>query len=88
MGAIERITIELPEEAVKRLRARVAAGEFASESEAIAEALHGLDGDFEGSSGFQTWLRGPLVQAYDAVSDGTAILHSSEEARRRLGVDR
>jgi len=76
MGAVQRITIDLPEEIVERLRARVAAGEFASESEAIAEALHGLD-DLEDSSGFQAWLQGPLAQAYDAVSDGRPGQRSS-----------
>jgi len=88
MGAMQRITIELPEDTLKRLRARVAAGEFTSESQAIAEALRGMGDAFEDGPDFQAWLRGPLVEAYDAVSDGTAVVHSSEEARRRLGVDR
>lgn len=88
MGAIERVTVELPEELVQRLRARVAAGEFASESEAIVEALHGLDDGFEDNPAFQAWLRGPVAEAYDEVENGTAVLYSSEEARRRLGIDR
>ena len=84
MGAIERITAELPEEVAQRLRARVAAGEFASESEAIVGALHGLDGGFENDPAFQAWLRGPVAEAYDEVSAGTAEILIADKVRESL----
>jgi antitoxin ParD1/3/4 len=87
MGAIERITIDLPAGMAARLRARLAAGEFASESEAVIDALLALEAAPADDAGVDAWLRGPVAEAYDAVSDGRATLHTGEEARRRLGVD-
>jgi antitoxin ParD1/3/4 len=39
MGKLERITVALPEELVARLRAAVDAGEYATTSEIVREAL-------------------------------------------------
>lgn len=39
MGALERITISLPEEMVAEIKAAVEAGEFTNTSEAIRDAL-------------------------------------------------
>lgn len=88
MGAMERITVELPQDLVERLRARVAAGDFPSESVAILEALLWVEDEGDPDPAIDAWLRGPVAAAYDAVSDGTAVVHSSDEARQRLGIAR
>jgi len=41
MGKLERITVALPEEMVASLRAAVDAGEYATTSEIVREALRG-----------------------------------------------
>lgn len=86
MGAAQRITVDLPEEMADRLRERISAGEFATESDAIVEALLALDCPMPTCGEVDTWLHGPVAEAYDAVKNGTAVIYSSEEARKRLGV--
>lgn len=81
MSAVERISVEVPVTIARAMRARVAAGRFASESEAVASALETVEKqerDLEG------WLRGPVADAFDAVENDTATLFTAEEARARL----
>lgn len=86
MGAFERITVELPGRIAERLRARVAAGEFATESDAIIEALLALDAPAPSNNGIDTWLQGPIIAAYDDVKSGKATLLTHEEMCSRLGI--
>lgn len=81
MPSVERISVEIPATLAAAMRARVAAGRFASESEAVASALEAAE-DEEGAA--ERWLRGPVSEAFDAVDDGSAILYSPEEVRARL----
>lgn len=81
MPNLERISVEVPVGLARSMRARVAAGRFASEDEAVASALEAAE---EEEYAVERWLRGPVAEAYDAVEDGSAVLYSPEEVRARL----
>lgn len=81
MPATERVSVEVPSAVAAAMRARVAAGRFASESEAVAAALEAAE---EQERDMDAWLRGPVADAFDSVEDGTAVLFTPEEARARL----
>ncbi len=83
MPATEIMSVEVPVELARAVRARVAAGRFASESDAVTAALESAEREERDGD---AWLRGPVAEAFDAVDDGTARLFTPEEARARLGV--
>jgi antitoxin ParD1/3/4 len=66
------------------VRARVASGRYASESEVIREGLRALA---DQERAVEAWLRGPVADAYDAVDDGSAELLTIEEVRASLDRD-
>lgn len=57
------MNISVPPDIAERLKAKVAAGNYASESELIAAALDALD-DRERS--LEDWLHNEVIPAYDA----------------------
>jgi len=96
MEATRRLEIELPEDMAEAVSARVASGEFASESEVVATGLKLLD-DRDADADdpeLEAWLRTEVIAAYDewkANPSGGMTLDQvnayldQERERRRAG---
>ena len=81
MRTSRQMSVTLPHAMADAVRARVAAGRYASESEVIREGLRALA---EQERAVEAWLHGPVAAAYDAVMDGSAELLTPEEVRAGL----
>lgn len=86
MGAITRLTIDLPDDLANSVREGVASGRYASESEVIQEGLRALleRDDAEFDEEVEHWLRTDVVRAYDAVKAGRSKGRSIEEVQAAL----
>ncbi|AXV14714.1 type II toxin-antitoxin system ParD family antitoxin [Neorhizobium sp. SOG26] len=75
------ITISLPEDMAELVKKKVASGEFADESEVVAEGLRYLsDRDAE----IETWLRSEVVPVIETHDPSKAI--PIDEVRRRISA--
>lgn len=81
MRTTKQMSVTLPHEMAAMVRAKVAAGDYASESEVIREGLRALAAR---DRALQTWLSEMVAPAYDRlVADPTRVV-STEEVRARL----
>lgn len=64
MRSTQQFSITLPNEMAERLRGRVAAGEYASESEVTREGLRALQAQ---DRAIERWLHDVAVPAYEAL---------------------
>ena len=76
MRSTQQFSITLPNEMADAVRAKVAAGEYATESEVIRDGLRAL---LARDRAVEDWLRGDVAAAYDALKADPA---------RAVGVDR
>lgn len=83
MRTTRQLSITLPNEMADALRARVASGAYATESEVIRDGLRAL---FARDEAVEAWLRDEVSGAYDALlaDPGSAI--SADEVRARLAA--
>lgn len=81
MRTTQQMSITLPTEMAQKVKARVASGDYASESEVIREGLRALE---ERDAVVERWLREEVVPTYDAYKAGLERTHSLEEVMRRL----
>lgn len=90
MEATRRLEIELPEELADAVRARVASGEFGSESEVVATGLKLLDDrDVDANdSDLETWLRSEVVPAYQEWKAGGEKGLTADEVQASLAKRR
>ncbi len=75
------ITVSIPEEMAELVEKKVASGEFADESEVIAEGLRYLA---DHDAGIESWLRDEVVPTITAHDPSKAIPIS--EVRRRINA--
>ncbi|MCF3948534.1 type II toxin-antitoxin system ParD family antitoxin [Acidiphilium sp. AL] len=64
MRSTQQMSITLPKEMAQLIRAKVAAGEYASESEVIRDGLRTL---LARDRAVESWLREQVAPAYDAL---------------------
>jgi putative addiction module CopG family antidote len=64
MRSTQQFSITLPNEMAEAVRAKVAAGEYATESEVIRDGLRVL---LARDRALEDWLRKDVASAYDAV---------------------
>lgn len=83
-----RLSVTLPDDLAEQVRAKVASGQYASESDVVIEALRTLQ---ETEQSVEQWLRTEVVQAYDELEADPAsgvsldeLRDSVERTRRRL----
>ncbi|MBW6421155.1 type II toxin-antitoxin system ParD family antitoxin [Rhizobium sp. XQZ8] len=75
------ITISLPEDMVELVEKKIASGEFANESEVVAEGLRYLaDNDAE----IEQWIRDEVVPALEVHDADPSKAKSAEETRQEL----
>ena len=83
MGDTRNLTITLPADMARLVREKVAAGDYATESDVVREGLELLLGR---DPAFEAWLRTEAAAAYDAhVADPSRAL-SIEDVRRNLNA--
>lgn len=81
MRTTRQMSVTLPLEMADMVRARVASGEYASESEVIREGLRTLAAR---DRAVEAWLRDEIVPAYDRFAAEPSRALSADEASRRL----
>jgi antitoxin ParD1/3/4 len=84
MRSTQQLSITLPNEMADLIRAKVATGEYATESEVIRDGLRALlarDRAVEG------WLREQVAPAYDALKTDPSRAVSVDDVRIRLSAE-
>ena len=81
MRSTQQFSITLPNEMATEVRAKVASGEYASESEVIRDGLRALQAR---DKAVEQWLRNEVVPAYQALKAHPATGVDLKDARTRL----
>ena len=81
MRSTRQLSVTLPNEMADQVRARVASGEYASESEVIREGLRALQARERAEA---QWLANSVVPALDAYRADPSRGRSAENVRATL----
>ena len=84
MRTTQQFSVTLPNEMAAQVRAKVACGDYASESEVIREGLRAL---LARDRALETWLRQDAAAAYDAVRADPTRGRSPTEIARTLAAE-
>jgi antitoxin ParD1/3/4 len=77
------LTATLPHELAAMVKAKVASGEYASESEVIRDGLRALQAR---DAALEAWLRGEAAKSYDEFAADPTIGIPGEQVMERLRV--
>ena len=83
MRSTQQFSITLPNEMAKAVRAKVAAGEYATESEVIRDGLRVL---LARDRAVEVWLRKDVAAAYDALKADPSRAQSVAAVKARLAT--
>ena len=83
MRSTQQFSITLPNEMAAAVRAKVAAGEYATESEVIRDGLRTL---LARDRAVEDWLRGDVAAAHDALKADPARALSIDRVRSTLAA--
>ena len=83
MRTTQQISVTLPKDMAARVKAKVASGEYASESEMIREGLRSL---LALDQATEDWLRRDVVSIYDAMNSDPSRARSIEQVRAALAA--
>ena len=81
MSSTQHLSITLSDEMASNVRAKVASGEYASESDVIQEALRTV---YSHEQSLEDWLRHQVAASYDALRANPETGIPLEEVRTRL----
>lgn len=81
MRSTQQFSITLTNELADAVRAKVASGEYATESEVIRDGLRTL---FARDEAVERWLREEVAAAYDALKASPGRAVSAAQVRARL----
>lgn len=81
MRSTQQLSITLPTDMAQLIRAKVEAGEYASESEVIRDGLRTL---LARDRVVESWLRDQVAPAYDALKSDPSRAVSAENIRAEL----
>ncbi|MFV9064862.1 type II toxin-antitoxin system ParD family antitoxin [Serratia fonticola] len=81
MRTRQQMNITLPNEMVAQIKAKVASGEYASESEVICEGLRAL---LARDQVAEKWLQEQVVPSWSALKNGESESVSGKDIRTRL----
>ena len=82
MRSTQQFSVTLPHEMATLVRAKVASGEYASESEVIREGLRALSAR---ERAMDDWLRQKALPAYDAYRADPSRGMSLDDVRASIG---
>ena len=80
MRSTQQLSITLPHEMADAIRAKVASGEYATESEVIRDGLRAL---LARDQAIERWLRDEVGAAYDALKAAPSRAVSAAQVRAR-----
>lgn len=83
MRSTQQLSITLPNEMAKAVRAKVAAGDYATESEVIRDGLRVL---LARDRAVEDWLRKDVAAAYDALEANPSRAVAVGAAKARLAA--
>ena len=83
MRSTQQFSITLPNEMADAVRAKVAAGEYATESEVIRDGLRAL---LARDRAVEDWLRSDVAATYDALKADPSRAVSVDRVRARLAA--
>lgn len=83
MRSTQQFSITLPNEMAETVKAKVASGEYATESEVIREGLRTL---LARDQAIEAWLAREVCAAYDALKAEPARAVSATQVRARLAA--
>ena len=83
MRSTQQFSITLPNEMADAVRAKVAAGEYATESEVIRDGLRAL---LARDRAVEDWLRSDVAATYDALKADPSKAVSVGRVRARLAA--
>jgi putative addiction module CopG family antidote len=83
MRSTQQFSITLPHEMAEAVRAKVAAGEYASESEVIRDGLRVL---LARDRAVEAWLRQDVADAHDRMKAEPGRAVSGEQVKSRLAA--
>lgn len=84
MRSTQQFSITLPNEMADLVRAKVAAGEYATESEMIREGLRALMAQ---ERAVESWLREKVGPAYDSLKEDPSRAIELKSVRARLAAE-
>ena len=84
MRSTKQMSITLPNEMAKMVKAKVAAGEYASESEVIRDGLRALAAR---DKAVEEWLRQQVAPVYDAMQDDENRGVEPSRVRARMAAE-
>ena len=84
MRTTQQFSITLPNEMADAVKTKVAAGEYASESEVIRDGLRAL---MARDRAVENWLRQEVAPAYDALKSDPARAVTVEQVRAKLAAE-
>ena len=84
MRSTQQRSITLPLEMAAAVKNRVAAGEYATESEVIRDGLRAL---MARERAVENWLHAQVLPAYDALKADPSRGLTADQVRARLGID-
>jgi antitoxin ParD1/3/4 len=84
MRTTRQMSITLPNELAETVRAKVASGEYASESEVIRDGLRIL---VARDRAVERWLREQIGPAYDALKANPSRAVAAAQIRARLAAE-
>jgi antitoxin ParD1/3/4 len=84
MRTTKQLSITLPTEMAEAIKAKVATGEYATESEVIRDGLRVL---MARDKAVENWLLEQVVPAYDALKADPSRAVSIEQVRARLAAE-
>lgn len=82
MRSTQQFSVTLPNEMAALVRAKVASGEYASESEVIREGIRALNAR---ERALDDWLRSQALPSYDAYRADPSRGIALEDVRTNLG---
>ncbi len=85
MRTTQQMSITLPNEMAEFVRTKVAAGDYASDSEVLRDALRALR---ERDRAVEAWLRNEIVPAAQALRDDPSRALSADQVRAELKKSR
>ena len=83
MHSTQQFSITLPDELADQVRAKVASGEYASESEVIRDGLRAL---LTRDQALDAWLRRDVAAAFDAMQADPSRAVSVDQVKARLAA--
>ncbi|MDQ4420975.1 type II toxin-antitoxin system ParD family antitoxin [Sphingobium sp. DEHP117] len=85
MRSTQQLSVTLTLDMAAQVKARVASGEYASESEVIRDGLRALQAR---EKAIDSWLREDIAQVYDAMQADPSRARSVADVKAALAAER